>query len=364
MIVEVEINGIIKRYTFNDYINFFKEDGFFGDYIELYSLNKIIKKPIILLKYNENNLNNKFYELVTIYNNINKDTNESIYNIEDIMFLNYENNIHYEVLIPNLNNIIYDYNINYTNNNLHKSNIDKNLKFEFNKKDNNKSIKNNKELENLRNNLKNLTISDKKLKNISVSNNNDIKNNFDHKKFDNSDEKTSNKIMTNNKKDNMNKYNNNESQINIEFINDKISNHIDIKYSIKNYNYILNNINSYISKFNKITSDDNIYTIPEFPIIVDNNINLYYYLDIYKYLYIKNNDIKNIDRYPNKILNIKDSKIRDDNKLRFRRKVLKYYLDNNNVLYKKILKNKKTEYPMNRIEITEKNLIYVLFKIS
>ena len=97
---------------------------------------------------------------------------------------------------------------------------------------------------------------------------------------------------------------------------------------------------------------------------MDNNINAYYYLDIYKYLYIKNNDIKNIDRYPNKILNIKDSKFRDDNKLRFRRKVLKYYLDNNNILYKKILKNKKTEYPMNRIEITEKNLIYVLFKIS
>ena len=43
--------------------------------------------------------------------------------------------------------------------------------------------------------------------------------------------------MTNNKKDNMNKYNNNESQINIEYINDKISNHIDIKYSINNYIY-------------------------------------------------------------------------------------------------------------------------------
>ena len=44
------------------------------------------------------------------------------------MFLNYENNIHYEVLIPNLNNIINDYNNTYTNNNLQESNIDKNLK--------------------------------------------------------------------------------------------------------------------------------------------------------------------------------------------------------------------------------------------
>ena len=93
-------------------------------------------------------------------------------------------------------------------------------------------------------------------------------------------------------------------------------------------------------------------------------VNIYYYLDIYKYLYIKNNDIKNIERYPKDILTIKNSKIRDDKKLRFTRKVAKYYLDNKNILYKKIIKSNKTNYPINRIEIKEKDIIYVLLKIT
>ena len=35
-IVQVDINRKVKKYTFNEYINLIKEDGFFGDYIELY----------------------------------------------------------------------------------------------------------------------------------------------------------------------------------------------------------------------------------------------------------------------------------------------------------------------------------------
>ena len=94
LIVQIEINRIIKRYPFNEYINLIKEDGFYGDYIELYSINKIFKKPIIILKSNDININDEFYELVRVYNNLNRDNTASIYNIEDIMFLNYENNIH------------------------------------------------------------------------------------------------------------------------------------------------------------------------------------------------------------------------------------------------------------------------------
>ena len=61
LIVQVEINRTIERYTLNDYINLIKEDGFFGDYIELYSLNKNFKKKIKILKINEINNNNRFY---------------------------------------------------------------------------------------------------------------------------------------------------------------------------------------------------------------------------------------------------------------------------------------------------------------
>ena len=71
---------------------------------------------------------------------------------------------------------------------------------------------------------------------------------------------------------------------------------------------------------------------------MNNKIKIYYYLDIYKYLFIKKYDIKNIERYPQEILIIKNSINRDDKKLRFRRKTGKYYLDNKNVLFKKIKK--------------------------
>ena len=79
MIVQEEINRIIKKYTLNDYINLIKEDDFYGEYIELYSINKIFKKPIIILKYNETNNNDVFYEFVTIYNNLNLDKKELFY---------------------------------------------------------------------------------------------------------------------------------------------------------------------------------------------------------------------------------------------------------------------------------------------
>ena len=46
LIVQVETNRTIKRYTLNDYINLIKEDGFYVDYIELYAINKIFKNQL------------------------------------------------------------------------------------------------------------------------------------------------------------------------------------------------------------------------------------------------------------------------------------------------------------------------------
>lgn len=50
-------------------------------------------------------------------------------------------------------------------------------------------------------------------------------------------------------------------------------------------------------------------TMPSYPILVDDKINFNYYKDIFKYLYIKNNNIKKIDRYPQNIISIKKIKL-------------------------------------------------------
>ena len=51
------------------------------------------------------------------------------------------------------------------------------------------------------------------------------------------------------------------------------------------------------------------YLIPKYPILIGNNINEDYYVDIYKYLYVDKYNL-NTERYPKYIYNIKDKKKR------------------------------------------------------
>ena len=57
---------------------------------------------------------------------------------------------------------------------------------------------------------------------------------------------------------------------------------LKLKFNVNNYNYMLSNINYYMNKFNKIKYKDIIYMILKFSFIVNNNINIYYYLYIFK----------------------------------------------------------------------------------
>jgi len=69
-----------------------------------------------------------------------------------------------------------------------------------------------------------------------------------------------------------------------------------IENNINTYNFILKNINDFINN-NIYNKDKNlIFSTPTFPILVNNVIDINYYRDIYKYLFIKNNNIENLDR--------------------------------------------------------------------
>ena len=98
----------------------------------------------------------------------------------------------------------------------------------------------------------------------------------------------------------------------------------EIEFEINNYYYILAHKERFI---NNNIYDNNlnlIFTIPDFPIIINDKINLFYYYDIYKYLYISKNKIDYISKYPEIYKNIKDSKTRDNKKSLLRKKIKKF----------------------------------------
>ena len=80
---------------------------------------------------------------------------------------------------------------------------------------------------------------------------------------------------------------------------------------MNNYYYILEHKERFI---NNNIYDNNlnlIFTIPDYPIIINDKINLIF-IEIYKYLYISKNKnkIDYISKYPENYKNIKDSKTR------------------------------------------------------
>ena len=98
----------------------------------------------------------------------------------------------------------------------------------------------------------------------------------------------------------------------------------EIEFEINNYYYILPHKERFI---NNNIYDNNlnlIFTIPDFPIIINDKTNLFYYYGIYKYLYISKNKIDYISKYPEIYKNIKDSKTRDNKKSLLRKKIKKF----------------------------------------
>ena len=70
VIVKIELNSKIIKYGIEDYINKIKEDGFYGGFIEIYSISKIYNKHIVILRPNNDNIS--FYNIIMIYNNTKK----------------------------------------------------------------------------------------------------------------------------------------------------------------------------------------------------------------------------------------------------------------------------------------------------
>ena len=105
------------------------------------------------------------------------------------------------------------------------------------------------------------------------------------------------------------------------------------------------------------------YLIPKYPILIGNNINEDYYVDIYKYLYVDKYNL-NTERYQKYIYNIKDKKKENKKKI-FRKKFRKFYLNDKNKLCKKIfVQNKENSNSISsNIYIEVKNDIYKLLFI-
>ena len=95
--IDIEENGIFHRYILDEYVEKIKEDSFFSGFIEINAASIIINRPIIILE----NLNFQksylFYSILALFNI----KENEIFNVEDIIFINYVNKNHYQLLKPN-----------------------------------------------------------------------------------------------------------------------------------------------------------------------------------------------------------------------------------------------------------------------
>ena len=95
--IETGINKIRHKYFIEDYIEHIKEDGFFGGFIELYIISKLYNAPIlIMIKEEKNGL--IYFKKLMVYDNSEFDEIK----LENIIFLYFINDDHYDYLEPNI----------------------------------------------------------------------------------------------------------------------------------------------------------------------------------------------------------------------------------------------------------------------
>ena len=90
--IDIEEKGIFHQYILDEYVEKIKEDSFFSGFIEINAASTIINRPII-----RENLNFQksylFYSILALFN---LKENE-IFNVEDIIFINYVNRIYFNI---------------------------------------------------------------------------------------------------------------------------------------------------------------------------------------------------------------------------------------------------------------------------
>ena len=88
--------------------------------------------------------------------------------------------------------------------------------------------------------------------------------------------------------------------------------------------------------------DNLLIKIPKYPILVWNQLDINYYNDIFRYLYVVKNYLT-IERYPEYITCVSNKITRENKKREFRKKANKFFLDHDDKLYRKIILNDKVK---------------------
>ena len=112
--INIEENHEIHKYILDDYVELINNNGFFAGFLEINVLSIILNRLILILETMEFD-NYAFYKKLALFN---KNSNE-YFNINDIIFINFINRDHYQLLLPNfdfiknriLNNTKIEYNI-------------------------------------------------------------------------------------------------------------------------------------------------------------------------------------------------------------------------------------------------------------
>ena len=359
--LDIEQAGKKIKYFIEDYIENIKKYGFYGGFIELYVLSKLYNLPIVLL-INEINNDKEYYKKFMIFNQ----SNNSEYKLENILFLLYVNENHYQYLEPNMKYINYkvqNYYIDKVTINLEEQNginsinpnseinkskelkvnktkeesiIDEDKikrKIETNKQNTITTLKSQKEmsnhlelkstniisnglnkdkadkpLENKENKKNKKGIIDSQIYNLNKNNNNDIKFSFPNKKETllSTTNNSLGKTFKNKNISSLNKKTDIKNKLEFEI-------HEDIPFDLNCYKLYLNYCKK--NRFQLYINKNNLIEVSEYPILIGNRIKINYYNDIFKYLYLDKLNFKNVSKYPQNISKIKDLNIKEKKNL-------------------------------------------------